>query len=231
MPVLRRCQRKGCHNFFLTYPSRIKIGGGRFCSMDCGYQDRKDRVDLNPTCRICGDPLTDDNWWAGSKETRDFRCKSCQNKRYKKWATENKEKKLAYGKKYREENRDQRLKYKAEYRKNNQHKIKEYEKTVIGTTRNGKRIKIRARKRDITPYCEICGRDDMKLHYHHRASDEDYYVPLGHMPGIWVDLHCHGLCHSIEDSCVDCECEAYNNAWANAYEEVNALIKKNKTLD
>lgn len=211
------CQREGCSNTFLTWPSRIKDGSGKYCSKKCFYIDRKEKTDKNPTCRKCGALLNDNNWWPGSRKSRDFRCKNCQNKRYKDWVTRNQDHKIEYGQKYRERTRDERLEYKKEYRRNNQRKIKEYEKRTTVTTENGKKRRIIALKRDITPFCEICGRSDMKLSYHHKIKDEKKYVPNKILPGIWVDLHCHGLCHSIEDMGVKCICESYSHAWENAY--------------
>lgn len=83
MPVLRRCQRKGCHNFFLAYPSQIKKGGGKFCSIGCVNKDRIEQNNRDPRCSVCGDPLTDDNWLTSAKKYRNFRCNPCNKKAYR----------------------------------------------------------------------------------------------------------------------------------------------------
>lgn len=49
MPVVVECE--ACGESFETYPSRIKRGGGRFCSRDCAHPKRgEDRE-----CAACGE--------------------------------------------------------------------------------------------------------------------------------------------------------------------------------
>ena len=52
MPVLRRCQRKGCREYLLIWPSEVRRGLGRYCSAQCVYRANRKRV--KSTCRKCG---------------------------------------------------------------------------------------------------------------------------------------------------------------------------------
>lgn len=46
-------------------------------------------------------------------------------------------------------------------------------------------------KRDWTGYCELCGRKDIRISYHH-WDDKNF------SKGIWVDNPCHWMCEQVD---------------------------------
>jgi hypothetical protein len=72
--------------------------------------------------------------------------------------------------------------------------LKEYQrKNIIGTTRNGKFVRIKCNKRPRPEYCEICNKKprepnfkEIRLNYHHWNDEHPEW-------GIW----CCGACHLV----------------------------------
>lgn len=49
-------------------------------------------MNLEPICRQCGDPLTDENWYPSYKRIDRYDCKKCESDRNAKWRLENPDK-------------------------------------------------------------------------------------------------------------------------------------------
>ena len=79
---------------------------------------------MTRNCRLCGDELTDENWYPSRQRKRDYICKECWKEKSRLYSEANRDKVNAYARLYREANRDKVNTRKRLYRKNNPEKVK-----------------------------------------------------------------------------------------------------------
>lgn len=112
----------------------------------------------------------------------------------KKYYREHPEEYRQFRMKYYEENRESLLKRAKSYRRKNAKARIEYSKNYHRNHRlrvNGKDIYV-SNKRHYTGYCELCGKENVRLSYHH-WDDKDP------SKGIWVCLiPCHQICEQVD---------------------------------
>jgi len=127
-------------------------------------------------CSNCSIELTVFNWSDGDQKRNNYLCKKCHKERVDKCPSQSKESM----KKYREKHRNH---------------IRDYhrQRWIKSRDENGKQILIRANKRlyPKNDICEICGKQVVKLDYHHWDKNNPDN-------GIWCCVVCHRGCDSME---------------------------------
>lgn len=172
-------------------------------------------------CSKCGEikflsEFYGDNY---TKDGLNFWCKDCIHEHGRDYYKRNREKILNYNKNYYKINKEKRSIYMKDYQEKNKEKIRIYRKNRY--EKNKKEISERQRiyrkknrekrlakrrkttlgygrgvisgldKRDYTGHCELCGKANIFLSYHH-WDDKDYNK------GIWVCNPCHQMITAYE---------------------------------
>ncbi|MEM3056498.1 MAG: hypothetical protein QW639_04630 [Candidatus Bathyarchaeia archaeon] len=154
-----------------------------------------------PKCRVCGVSLTDENWYPSTKRVGRHICKLCEYKKNKEWRRNakpaEKGKCCVCGVELTDENWPQWRRKVHNYicrdcekrRIKHLYYLKYRDKrrlTEIVTKVNGSSTKIQTIKRPYPGKCELCGKEERALSYHHWDDTHPYW-------GIWVCWLCHCL--------------------------------------
>lgn len=120
---------------------------------------------MGRSCSKCGTSLTEDNWYKSDKEgnPKHYRCKTCVREDKRKYELANKDKLNI-----------SRQAFRRKYR--------------LGQAGG---VVLKVVKRDYTNKCEICGKDNCKLDYHHWDNSN-------YMKGLWLCRVCHYVAESVD---------------------------------
>lgn len=118
--------------------------------------------------------------------------KEQERKRKKKWLKEHPGYSKNYAKKYYREHKEEEKERKRKWREGHKEYAYEYyRKYYRECMLNGKRIP-GLKKRKWTGYCEVCGRENIQLDYHHWDNNNL-------SKGLWVCVNpCHLLCELVD---------------------------------
>lgn len=130
-------------------------------------------------CIDCGVVLADKNWYPSFRKRYTYICKSCQNKRLRKYYPLHKEIWKAHYKKHKELYKERSR----NWRRNN----------TISIGKNKYIVTKNKRNYPLDGRCELCGNEGIskRLYYHHWNDNK---LELG----MWVDSKCHGLIEAID---------------------------------
>lgn len=129
-----------------------------------------------------------------------MRDKEKKRKYDRRYYQKHKEKRKRYAKEYHRTHREEAIQYQKEYRKTHRKQLKQrkkeywkkhkqyYREHWLKTTEG----KIRCvKKRHYTGYCELCGKENTRIGYHHWDDENP-------SKGLWVCMTCHWLCEATD---------------------------------
>jgi hypothetical protein len=170
----RRCECKKCFAKRVE-DRRVKLGLFRTRRL----VDRHWIRDL--ICKVCGTPLTDENWLKYVKAKHDYKCRPCYLKQRQEYHKTHKQQHLETGRKWRIKNREKE-----------RTRIRELgRKHYLNQWVNGKLVKKRCNKRPWTQICEVCGSDIGLRAYHHWDDTK-----LDN--GMWLCRYCHIFAEKVD---------------------------------
>lgn len=129
---------------------------------------------LMKVCRFCNIELIENvNWSSSCKKNWINSCKECETKRVKEYENSNPERRKQYDSYYRREINRKFL--------------------IVTEDSKGNKIRIWTIKRDYPKdnNCELCGRENLLLGYHHWDDEHPHN-------GMWVCRSCHMAVEKIE---------------------------------
>lgn len=121
----------GCGGAFVTYPSRLKRGQGKFCSRKCkGKYQRKAKDSETRECtRCCNEFPQTEEYFGAQKQGKywDSFCHFCRKEYQKEYYLENKELVNARHRQHYQENRDATREVHKQWHENNKESIRKRE--------------------------------------------------------------------------------------------------------
>ncbi len=173
------------------------------------------------SCRICGSSLTIENQYEAYRKLERNECKPCSRTRAREWGHIHKEQRAIKNAEWRKKNLpqiSQNNKEKWQQLKSDPVKLETYYKKMRDYIRNN-RLNNKDGNRGVThkrhyPFdekCEVCGRGQRRLGYHH-WDDNDY------SKGIWVCIPCHNLA------------EGFDAGRVGIYANMKSVLSKNKNI-